>query len=124
MKKFILLTLAVAIIGLFNIVSAADATGKWTASSQAPDGTTRTQTFDLKADGATLTGTVSGGRGEPTPIANGKVDGDTISFEVTRSRGGNSFTQKYTGKVSGDRIVLSVAMPNGSTREVTATKAQ
>jgi hypothetical protein len=123
MKKFILLTLAVAILGLFNIVSAADATGKWTASSQAPDGTTRTQTFDLKADGATLTGTVSG-RGEPTPISNGKVDGDTISFEVTRSRGGNSFTQKYTGKVSDGKIVLSVSMPNGSAREVTLTKAQ
>ncbi len=124
MKKFILLTLAVAILGLFNVVSAADATGKWTASSQAPDGTTRTQTFDLKADGAALTGTVSGGRGEPTPIQNGKVDGDNISFEVTRSRGGNSFTQKYTGKVSDGKIVLNVSMPNGNAREVTLTKAQ
>jgi hypothetical protein len=124
MKKFFLLTAAVAILGLFNIVSAADATGKWTASSQAADGTTRTQTFDLKADGATLTGTVTGRQGEPVPIENGKVDGDSISFAVTRSRGGNSFTQKYTGKVSDDKIVLSVGMPNGSSREVTLSKAK
>jgi len=123
MKKFFLLSLAVAILGLFNIVSAADASGKWVVSSQGPDGTPRTQTFEFKAEGATLTGTVSGRQGEPTPIENGKVDGDNISFEVTRSRGGNSFTMKYTGKVSADKIVLSVGMPNGQTREMTATKA-
>jgi hypothetical protein len=124
MKKFFLLSLAVAIFGLFNVLSAADATGKWTVSMQGQDGQARTQVFDLKADGATLTGTVSGRQGEPTPIANGKVDGDNISFEVTRSRGGNSFTMKYTGKVSDDKLVLSVAMPNGQAREMTATKVK
>jgi hypothetical protein len=123
MKKLFLLSLAVAILGLFNIVSAADATGKWTVSFQGRDGSASTQTFDLKADGANLIGTVSGRQGEPTPIENGKVDGDNISFEVTRSRDGKSFTMKYTGKVSADKIVLSVAMPNGQTREMTATKA-
>lgn len=123
MKRLFLLSLAVASLGLFNLVSAADATGKWTVSFQGRDGSTSTQTFDFKADGAALTGTVSGRQGEPTPITNGKVDGDNISFEVTRSRGGNSFTMKYTGKVSADKIVLSVAMPNGQAREMTATKA-
>ena len=65
---------------------------------QGRDGTPRTQTFEFKADGATLTGTVSGMQGEPTPIQNGKVDGDNISFEVTRSRGGNSFTRSTRAK--------------------------
>lgn len=123
MKKFFLLSLAVAILGLFNIVSAADASGKWVVSFQGRDGTTATQTFEFKVDGANLTGTVSGRQGEATPIENGKVDGDNISFEVTRSRGGNSFTMKYAGKVSADKIVLSVGMPNGQSREMTATKA-
>jgi len=123
MKKLFLLSLAVAILGLFNIVSAADASGKWTVSVQGRDGTPRTQTFEFKVDGATLTGTVSGRQGEPTPISNGKVDGDNISFELTRSRDGNSFTQKYTGRVGADKIVLSVGMPNGQTREMIATKA-
>jgi len=123
MKKFFLLSLAVAILGLFNIVSATDATGKWIVTMQGRDGTPRTQTFEFKVDGATLTGTVSGRQGEPTPISNGKVDGDNISFELTRSRDGNSFTMKYTGKVSADKILLSVGMPNGQAREMTATKA-
>ena len=123
MKKLFLLSLAVAILGLFNIVSAADATGKWTVSVQGRDGTPRTQTFEFKVDGATLTGTVSGRQGEPSPISNGKVDGDNISFELTRSRDGNSFTMKYTGRVSADKIVLTVGMPDGKNREMIATKA-
>ena len=88
----------------------------------------RIVTMDLKADGAKLTGTVlqpafggrrggGGGGGEappaPTPvqIANGKVDGNNVSFEVTRDMGGNSMTTKYEGVVSGSEMKLKVTSP-------------
>ena len=81
-------------------------------------------TLVLKLDAGKLTGTYTApGRGgaEPTPIeiANGKVEGDTVSFEVTQAFGGGRgggqggggggggggaapAATKYTGKLSAD----------------------
>ena len=65
--------------------------------------------FTLRQDGSNLTGTVegagrsfSGGSDVPAPIAEGKVDGDRVSFKV-----GNG---TYSGTVKGDRIELERAM--------------
>ncbi|MFN9083796.1 MAG: hypothetical protein ACK5XD_02305 [Acidobacteriota bacterium] len=62
---------------------AADVTGKWSAQVPGRGGETREQIYNLKANGAVLTGTVEG-MGEPAPIADGKVDGDNVSFTMTR----------------------------------------
>ena len=50
-----------------------------------------------------LTGTVSG-RGGETAIAEAKLKGEEISFQVTREFNGNTVTTKYNGKLSGDTI--------------------
>lgn len=121
MKKILYASILALLFGMISVIAAADATGKWVAETQGRNGNTMKITFNLKAEGATLTGTVSGRNGE-TPIENGKVDGDTISFEVTRQMGGNSFTMKYTGKVSDDKLNLTWSTPNGDTREVSATR--
>jgi hypothetical protein len=89
---------------------AADVNGTWTWSTPArgnrPE---RTSTLKLKTDGDKLTGTING-RQEDIKISDGKVTGDEISFKVSRaSNNGNTFTQKYTGKVSGDTIKGKVA---------------
>ena len=63
----------------------------------------------FKADGATLTGSVSGRNGD-TPIENGKIDGDNISFTVTRKFNDMEIKMNYTGKVSGDSIKLNYKM--------------
>jgi len=101
---------------------AADVSGKWTAEVQGRNGT-MTQTYTFKVDGSTLTGTVDAGRGGPAEIKNGKIDGDTITFEVVREFNGNTFTSKYTGTVSGDEIKFSIDMGRGQPREVTAKRA-
>lgn len=89
-----------ALLGLFTVsASAADATGKWVADVQGPNGNTMHQTFDLKADGSTLTGSVSSPRGD-APITDGKVDGNNISFTVVRNYNGNEFKIMHTGVVS------------------------
>src|ERR1700730_1188256 len=82
---------------------AADVTGKWTAQVPGRQGNTQETTFNLKADGSTLTGSVSTPRGEQE-IKDGKIDGDNISWSQTFERGGNSMTLTYKGKVSGDTI--------------------
>ena len=123
MKKLIQVAAATLMLGLATILAAADVTGKWVAEVPGRDGATMKQTYTFKSDGATLTGSVSG-RGGETPIANGKVDGNTISFEVTREMRGNSMTMKYTGTIDGDTLKLSWAGPNGQSREATAKRAE
>lgn len=80
-----------------------DGTWKWSFSRQ--DGQAREQTLKLKREGEKLSGAVSGRQGNETAISEGKVGADgTITFVVTREFNGNSFTQKYEGKVEGDTI--------------------
>lgn len=78
-------------------------TGTWKSSFTNQDGQVRETTLKLKAEGEKLTGTASG-RNNDTPIENGKIKGEEISFQVTREIGGNKMVIKYSGKVSGDSI--------------------
>jgi hypothetical protein len=84
-----------------------DATGTWTWTMQR-NGNERTMTLKLKVDGSKVTGTLStpgrDGQSRDAEIADGKINGDEISFTVTREFNGNKMTSKYTGKVSGDSI--------------------
>jgi hypothetical protein len=86
----------------------------------------RIVTLDLKADGAKLTGTAlmpafgrrgGGGGGEAPPaqppiqITNGKVDGNNISFEVSRDTPNGAMVTKYEGAVSGSEMKLKITSP-------------
>ena len=96
---------------------AADATGVWKADYETPDGTARTSTFTLKADGDKLTGKVSSQAGD-ADIKDGKVNGEDISFTVIRNFGGNEVTLTYTGKVVGDEIKLKVTFNGENTFDI------
>jgi hypothetical protein len=114
------------LLGLLTLTAlAADISGKWTAQVPGRNGQTREQTFNLKADGNTLTGTVSGRMGD-TPIAEGKIDGDSISFTQTMEFNGNSVKLVYKGTVSGDEIKFSRTRDGGEGQgqEFTAKRAQ
>ncbi len=93
-------------------ILAADPTGKWAASVPGRDGNTMTVSFNLKADGEKLTGTVGGMRGE-TDISDGKIDGDNISFSVVREFNGNTMKQNYKGVIEGDTIHFTVVREGG-----------
>ena len=84
-------------------VQAADVTGKWTAQVPGRGGQTRETTFNFKAEGEKLTGTMSGMQGDQ-PIADGKLKGDDISFSMTLSFQGNEMKMTYKGKLAGDEI--------------------
>jgi hypothetical protein len=105
MRTRLSLAVAVAVATLLTagLAQAADATGKWVAQVPGRDGQTRETTFTLKAEGEKLTGTMSGRNGD-VPIADGRVKGDDLSFDVTFSFQGNSVKMEYTGKVAGDEI--------------------
>jgi hypothetical protein len=98
--------------------AAADVTGKWTAEIPGRGGNTQTTTFTFKASG-----TVANQRGE-NPIADGKVDGDNISFTQTLSFGGNDIKMMYKGAVKGDTIEFTREVEGRGPATFTAKKAQ
>jgi len=103
-----------ALLGLFAITAyAADVTGKWTAEVPGRNGNMQTNTIVLKQDGSKVTGTLDGGRGGPVEIQNGKVEGETVTFTVVRSFGGNEIKQSFKGTVSGSEIKFSRTMEGG-----------
>lgn len=71
--------------------------GSWKITVSSPMGK-QEGTYDLKAEGSTLTG-VQSGQGLSQPIKDGKVDGDNVSWS-------NSITAPFpiTLKFSGDSI--------------------
>jgi len=132
MKKSLLAL--VAILCLTFAAQAADISGKWvvdTSGAQAQGGGGRGMgggTYEFRVSGDTLTGSVTRagrGGGDPvaTPIADGKITGDTFSFTTTQSFGGNEFKSAYTGKVNGDKIELTVDFGGrGNPRTMTLKK--
>ena len=121
MKRSIV-TVAALLCLSFGLL-AADVTGKWNAQVPSRQGGTREQSFNFKADGDKLTGTISGRQGD-IALTDGKITGDTISFTVKMEYGGNSVEQKYTGTVSGDEIKFKREGGQGPAREFTAKRAK
>jgi hypothetical protein len=130
LKQNLSLILTTALLALGATASSqaqdkkADPTGTWTWTTPGRDGAEgRKSTLTLKAEGEKVTGKLSmpgrqGGEARETEIKNGKLKGDEVSFEVTREFGGNSFTAKYSGKVSGDTIKGKVQTErDGETRD-------
>ena len=106
MRLKTLVPVAGFVLAFGGVAQAADANGKWVAQVPGRDGQTRETTFNLKAEGDKLSGTVSGRQGD-MPIADGKVAGDDISFTATFNFQGNDVKFEYKGKVAGDEIKMS-----------------
>jgi hypothetical protein len=88
---------------------AADVTGAWSGDMVGPNGDSFHISFTFKQDGAKLTGTVAGPQGDPIEIADGKVDGDKLSFTVSF----NGMTITHEGVISGDTIKLTTKTDSG-----------
>ena len=116
MRKRISWRIVVLGVLLTLVAAAADVSGKWKAEFTTPDGTQRVNTFTFKVEDGNLTGTVAGSQDE-TPIKNGKIAGDEISFSAERPFG--TFT--YNGKLSGNEIKFKVTF-NERTFEITAKR--
>jgi len=106
---------ACALLGLFALsCSAGGINGKWVADLPGRDGQTRQQTFNFKAEGNKLTGTVSGRQGAETPISDGEINGDDISFSVTQNFRGNDVKVLYKGKLAGKEIKFTRSREGGN----------
>jgi opacity protein-like surface antigen len=129
-KKLLFVSVLLLVVALAAL--AADVNGKWVYEQQGRGGGNPVQvTITLKADGATLTGNVSrpgrDGNVMDTPITNGTVNGDNVSFKTENNFGGNTMTTEYSGTVTGSEMKLKITRPgrdgNAMTTEVTAKKS-
>jgi hypothetical protein len=111
----------------------ADPTGTWTWTQAGRDGgPERTNTLTFKMEDSKLAGKLSApGRGgaanTETAVSDLKVEGDAISFAVVRQFNENSITNKYAGKISGDKIVGKiefVRQGEAQSRDWEATRAK
>ncbi len=104
---------AVVALGFLSEAKAADknadVAGTWTWTVKGRNGgADRKITAKLKVDGDKVTGKISSpgrdGQDRESDIKDGKIQGDELSFSVTREMNGNSMTTKYSGKVNADAI--------------------
>lgn len=105
---------------LVSSAFAADVDGKWAGSMSTPMGDIPVA-FTFKADGATLNGTTAGPDGADVKIAEGKVDGNNISFTVTFDFGGMPLVLSYKGVVTKDAIMFTIDVM-GMPMELTVKK--
>src|SRR5436305_8619342 len=91
---------------LLALAIAADVSGKWTGDMPGRGGDTTPTTFNFKAEGDKLTGSMTGPQGD-IPLQNGKIAGNEISFTTTLEFNGNSVKLVYKGTMSGDQIKMS-----------------
>jgi hypothetical protein len=94
----------------------ADAAGVWKWEQPGRDGgEPRKFSLKIKVEGEKVTGTLTapGRQGATTDveIKEAKVKGDELSFQTTQERGGNSFTSKYVGKITGDTLKGTIERP-------------
>ena len=124
----------VAISVLFLMASApvfgADVTGTWEGEMAmpemqggpgggAPGGGMGPQgpmkfTFNIKADGNKLSGSVKGPMGRENEFSDGVMDGDKLSFSYkTQGFQGNEMTIKWDGTLSGEEITFTMGLEGG-----------
>jgi hypothetical protein len=89
------------------LASAADISGTWKGSAETPNGTIE-RTFIFKVDGNKLTGETSSQMMGKSPITDGKIEGDNVSFTITVKFQDNEMKLLYAGKVVGNEIKFHV----------------
>jgi len=118
--RITLLTLAVASLSAF----AADITGTWKTEFETQRGLQK-YTFNLKQDGANVTGKASverEGEKREAEFKEGKVEGDTVTFVELLKIQDNEIKITYTGKISGDEIKFTRKVGDFRSSEATAKR--
>src|SRR5262245_22916157 len=88
---------------IIELAKGAAANGNWNTALILGDGNRIEGMLKLKQDGDKLTWATIRNENE-TPIQDGKIAGDEVSFTVIRDRDGRKVTAKYKGKITGDTV--------------------
>ena len=109
-----MLLVAAVVVSLSNLASADDkkanvaGTWEWTTMRQDQE---QKHSIKLKQEGDKVTGVYVPPRGDEVELKDVKLDGNEISFAITRTVQNNERTIKYNGTVEGDTIKGKSEMP-------------
>jgi CubicO group peptidase (beta-lactamase class C family) len=98
--KMLLVLMLLAILTL-PVQTQTGIAGRWRTVALLPDGTTRDFTMDLKVDGTSVTGTVTG---PPLVIREGRIEGSVVTLSGVNMN--NNQPASLTGQISGNEIVF------------------
>jgi hypothetical protein len=122
LRKSLIVAALVAVGAL--CLYAADISGKWAGQFDSQVGPQK-YTFEFKVSGTTLTGTAISEIGEAaaaakvtTPITEGKINGDEITFVENLNYQGMELKMVYKGKVTGDSIQMERVEGGGNEKFV------
>jgi hypothetical protein len=112
------------LIGSFTFSAlAGDVTGVWKGQLTDREGSLHDVSFDLKADGTRITGTVAGmPLGSTLSVQNGEIKGPQLSFRISISGPGEPAQCTFTAQVAGSQMRGLIAGPQGLRYPFTATK--
>lgn len=109
MKKPLLLSLGLVLVGAFLLAAEINVTGDWEMSITTPQGP-RTSTITFTQTGENLAVKTTGRQGQEITGA-GTVKGNEIEWTITRpGRQGGEIKITYKGKVEGDKMSGTVEM--------------
>jgi major membrane immunogen (membrane-anchored lipoprotein) len=101
---------------------AAGVTGLWTAAIDTQIGE-QNYTYDFKVDGEKLTGTAKS-QFSQSPIIEGSVKGDAISFVENLTYQDMTMRVVYTGTISGDEIKFNRKVGDIASEDFVAKRAK
>jgi hypothetical protein len=124
MTRTILAVAALLAAVAFVTVRAADVTGRWTSTFTTEVGEQQ-YTYEFVVKGSTLTGTAKGSLTGDSPIVEGTVDGDTITFVENASFMEMPLRITYKGRMtSADEIQFERNVADAATEKLVAKRVK
>jgi hypothetical protein len=127
MKKSAAFTLCLLLLSGLALAGPID--GKWVSERKMEregQSFTIVQTFDLKATGNTLAGTMTMAFGDMEPrtmdLKEGKIDGNKFSFSTVMETPGGEFKMIFEGTVEGDTLKGTATREGGQSRPFEAKR--
>ena len=119
-----ILSMALFVVLALAGVRAADPSGRWTATFATEVGEQQ-YTYEFVVKGTTLTGTAKGNLTGESPIAEGKIDGDTITFVENASFMEMPLRFVYSGTMkSADEIEFTRTLMDFAPEKLVAKRAK
>ena len=117
---------AVLVLTVAARLIAADISGTWKSTFDSDIGR-QEYTYTFIVDGSKLTGTIRGDQVGESPVQNGRVDGDRISFVESGKFQGFPFKIYYSGTVKSNNEIAftrTVVGQVGAVEEIVATRVR
>ena len=100
-------------LGAFTQAAQSGLAGKWTGAEQGRGSVTHPVTLEMVVNGEEATGTVSIGEDPVKTLANGKVQGTTVTFTTPAMMNGREIVITWRGELKDDRLTFRRQLGGG-----------